>query len=108
MRRFLLAALALLALAGAWLLHRLNDRPSLEPWSGLWLASADPDAQGPHVSVTFLGVATLLVSDGETALLTDGFFSRPPKTSVFFGRIAPTPTRSPARCNAPASRSSRQ
>jgi len=91
MRRWLLAALALLALGAGWLLHGLNDHPSLEPYAGLWLASADPGAAGPHVSVTFLGVSTLLVSDGETAFMTDGFFTRPPKTSVFFGRIAPDP-----------------
>ncbi|MFC0452562.1 MBL fold metallo-hydrolase [Rhodococcus jostii] len=27
---------------------------------------------------TFLGVSTVLLSDGETAVMTDGFFSRPP------------------------------
>ncbi|WP_237737190.1 MBL fold metallo-hydrolase [Rhodococcus sp. 21391] len=27
---------------------------------------------------TFLGVSTILLSDGETSLMTDGFFSRPP------------------------------
>ncbi len=29
------------------------------------------------VTATFLGTATLLFDDGETALMTDGFFSRP-------------------------------
>ncbi len=41
------------------------------------------------MSVTFLGVATLLVDDGETQLLTDGFFSRPGLASVGLRRIAP-------------------
>jgi L-ascorbate metabolism protein UlaG (beta-lactamase superfamily) len=93
MRRLLLAALALLVLATGWLVYRSNDHPSLEPWAGALLTSADASAAGPHVSVTFLGVATLLISDGETALLSDGFFSRPSKASVFFGRIAPDPER---------------
>lgn len=35
-----------------------------------------PEATGTF-GATFLGVATLLLDDGETALLTDGFFSRP-------------------------------
>ena len=35
-----------------------------------------PEAAGTF-GATFLGVATLLLDDGETALLTDGFFSRP-------------------------------
>lgn len=41
------------------------------------------------MSVTFLGVATLLVDDGGTALLTDGFFSRPSLARVALRRIAP-------------------
>lgn len=86
-----LALLALLALGAGWLAYRLNDRPSLEPYAALWLESADGRAAGPHVSVTFFGVATLLVSDGETSIMTDGFFTRPPITSVLAGRIAPDP-----------------
>lgn len=39
--------------------------------------------------VTFLGVSTLLLDDGESALLTDGFFSRPSPGRVLFRRIAP-------------------
>ena len=91
MRRLLLAVLALLLLGAGWVAYSLNDRPSLEPYEGLWLESADESAAGPHVSVTFFGVATLLISDGETSIMTDGFFTRPPKTSVFLGRIAPDP-----------------
>ena len=91
MRRLLLAALALLVLAAGWLLYRLNDRPSLGPYEQLWLESADEAAPGSRVTVTFFGVATLLISDGETSIMTDGFFTRPPKASVFLGRIAPDP-----------------
>jgi L-ascorbate metabolism protein UlaG (beta-lactamase superfamily) len=39
--------------------------------------------------VTFLGVSTLLLDDGESAVLTDGFFSRPSLIAVGFRRIAP-------------------
>jgi L-ascorbate metabolism protein UlaG (beta-lactamase superfamily) len=93
MRRVLLALLVLLALGAGWLLYRLNDRPSLDPYASLWLASPAGAAAGPHVTVTFLGVTTLLISDGETSLMTDGFFTRPPKRSVFLGRIVPNPDR---------------
>ncbi len=41
------------------------------------------------LGVTFLGVATLLLDDGDTAILTDGFFSRPSLARVALGRIAP-------------------
>jgi L-ascorbate metabolism protein UlaG (beta-lactamase superfamily) len=44
---------------------------------------------GSPVSVTFLGVSTLLIDDGSTSLLTDGFFSRPSLPKVALGRLAP-------------------
>lgn len=47
-----------------------------------------PDAESP-VRVTFLGVSSLLVTAGDTAVLTDGFFSRPGLLSVGLGRLAP-------------------
>ena len=53
--------------------HRLLDVPDAGP--------ATP------VTVTFLGVATLLVTDGTSAVLTDGFFSRPSLARVGLGRI---------------------
>jgi L-ascorbate metabolism protein UlaG (beta-lactamase superfamily) len=47
-----------------------------------------PEA-GDGLAVTFLGVSTLLVDDGATALMTDGFFSRPSLLRTGLGRIAP-------------------
>ncbi len=70
---------------------RLRDfgRPSLESYADRFDV---PPADGP-ISVTFLGVATLLLDDGETQVLTDGFFSRPGMLSVGLRRIAPDPDR---------------
>src|SRR5262249_20190548 len=42
-----------------------------------------------QLRVTFLGTSTLLFDDGETALLTDGYFSRPGVWKVYFGKVAP-------------------
>jgi L-ascorbate metabolism protein UlaG (beta-lactamase superfamily) len=51
-----------------------------------------PEAdRGP--SVTFLGVTTLLLGDGTSAVMTDGFFSRPSLAAVGTRRIAPDPAR---------------
>ncbi|MEH1059021.1 MBL fold metallo-hydrolase [Micromonospora sp. CPCC 206171] len=47
-----------------------------------------PPAAGSFAAV-FLGVSTLLLDDGESAILTDGFFSRPSLLEVAFARIAP-------------------
>ncbi|HEU0191585.1 MAG TPA: MBL fold metallo-hydrolase [Mycobacterium sp.] len=51
---------------------------------------AEPDAP---LSVMFLGVSTLLVDDGSSALLTDGYFSRPSLARVALGKVAPSPAR---------------
>jgi L-ascorbate metabolism protein UlaG (beta-lactamase superfamily) len=45
------------------------------------------------IRVTFLGVATLLVDDGDTSLLTDGFFSRPGLWRVALRPLHPDPAR---------------
>ncbi|MDT5090781.1 MAG: hypothetical protein QOH60_144 [Mycobacterium sp.] len=49
--------------------------------------AADRDAA---LTVTWLGVATLLVSDGTSALMTDGFFSRPSLAAIAVKRIEPS------------------
>lgn len=46
----------------------------------------------PGVTATFLGVSTLVLSDGATTLIIDGFFSRPSLIDLA-GDIAPDPTR---------------
>ena len=51
-----------------------------------------PEAAGP-LGVTFLGVSTLLFDDGASAILFDGFFSRPSLLRVGLGRIAPDEAR---------------
>jgi L-ascorbate metabolism protein UlaG (beta-lactamase superfamily) len=50
----------------------------------------DVPVAGPgEPSVTFAGVSTLLLDDGESAVLTDGFFSRPSLLRVGLRAIAP-------------------
>ena len=39
--------------------------------------------------MTFLGVSTLLFDDGETAIMTDGFFTRPNAGDLFLRKISP-------------------
>jgi L-ascorbate metabolism protein UlaG (beta-lactamase superfamily) len=49
----------------------------------------DVPAAHDGLSVTFLGVASLLFDDGESAILTDGFFSRPSLVKVALRSVAP-------------------
>jgi L-ascorbate metabolism protein UlaG (beta-lactamase superfamily) len=54
------------------------------------LPEAGPQSQ---LGVTFMGVSSLLVDDGSSALLTDGFFSRPSMGKVLLGKLEPDPRR---------------
>lgn len=84
----LVAGLAvLLLLAGGWISWRITTRPSLEAYRSLALPQAP--AEPGKLRVTFLGVSSLLLDDGETAILTDGFFTRPPNLRVLFSRVEP-------------------
>ena len=66
-------------------------RPDLTPYHQLF--EMFPASEDAPLGVTFLGVSTLLLDDGTSAILTDGFFSRPPMGRVLLGRIAPDPDR---------------
>ena len=52
-----------------------------------------PAAAGASVTVTWAGVTTLLVDDGESAVMTDGFFSRPSLAAVGLRRLTPSSPR---------------
>ena len=71
------------------------SRPNLSAYETYYLPPGpepvpDAEAAASSVTVTWLGVSTLLIDDGETALMTDGFFSRPSLVSgIFGGKIAP-------------------
>ncbi|MGH3534573.1 MAG: MBL fold metallo-hydrolase, partial [Pseudonocardiaceae bacterium] len=45
------------------------------------------------LTVTWLGVSTLLLDDGSSALMTDGYFSRPSLTRVALGKVSPSAAR---------------
>ena len=62
-----------------------RDRPGLygKPWQAPVLAS---EATAGSVTVTWLGVSTLLFDDGDTQILIDGFFSRPSLADIIFDR----------------------
>jgi L-ascorbate metabolism protein UlaG (beta-lactamase superfamily) len=52
--------------------------------------AAKPDAP---LTVTWLGVSTLLLDDGSSTLMTDGYFSRPSLARVALGKVSPSAAR---------------
>lgn len=63
-------------------------RPDLAPYARYFDAPS-AIAQSP-VAVTWAGVSTLLIDDGTSAVLTDGFFSRPALPHVVLGKLSPS------------------
>ena len=84
LRRTLIAVTAtvvVLSVAVAWL---WRSRESLDAINWPQYPSIAPTLDA--VTVTWLGVSTLLFDDGETQILIDGFFSRPSITDMLFRR----------------------
>lgn len=66
-------------------------RPDLADYAGYFDApSARTDAP---LAVTWAGVTTILIDDGESALMTDGFFSRPSLAEVGLRQLKPSEPR---------------
>lgn len=79
-----IALLGLTVLTVAWFF----TRPGMAD-VGIPYAATTP-ATGSGVTVKWFGVTTLLIDDGETQIMTDGFFSRPGLLDILMKRpIAP-------------------
>ena len=86
------SAILLLLTGGAasYVYYGLSQRPDINAYNSFkTFSKAGRDAE---LRTTFLGVSTLLFEDGETAILMDGFFTRPGPRQVFLEKIAPDET----------------
>lgn len=66
-------------------------RPDLAVYADRFNVPAASD--DTPLSATWMGVATLLLDDGSSALMTDGYFSRPRLAQVAAGKVAPSAAR---------------
>jgi len=84
-KRAAAAVIIVAAVIGLTAVLLWQDRPSLAAidWPAPAIASA---ANSNVVTVTWLGVTTLLFDDGETQILIDGFFSRPSLADILLLR----------------------
>lgn len=71
------------------MLYLFRPSPDLTSYRN-YFAPTLPEGTIPEgkVKVTYWGVSSLLLNDGETQVLIDGFVTRPPMRKVFFGSIA--------------------
>jgi len=86
MPMYALAMLVLVVAGTACGLLPGHRSSSMEGHAPMVLPVASP---GAPIRVRFAGVSTLLFDDGETAWMTDGFFTRPGKLQTLAGRIGP-------------------
>ncbi|WP_300525958.1 MBL fold metallo-hydrolase [Alcanivorax sp.] len=84
--RWMIGALLIAAIA---ITVSFQLAPSRDHWP---VAETQPPAQPGEVTLTFLGTSTVLISDGTTHLLTDGYFSRV-SIPELFGLIEPNQER---------------
>lgn len=66
-------------------------RPNLADYAGYFDAPAA--SNGAPLTVTWAGVTTLLIDDGQSAIMTDGFFSRPGLAEVGLRALSPSAPR---------------
>src|SRR4051812_34418470 len=70
----------------------IKQSPSIDAYKnqiGLPPTPEQSNQSKTRLRVTFLGTTSLLFDDGETAWMTDGFFSRPGVFNMVFGSVSP-------------------
>ena len=81
-RRAAISVAAVLVVASVIIAALWSDRPALSEID--WQPYPEYESRPDAVTVTWLGVTTLLFDDGNTQVLIDGFFSRPSIADIVF------------------------
>ena len=81
-RRGAIGVAALLVIVSVIVAALWSDRPALSEID--WQPYPEYESRPGAVTVTWLGVTTLLFDDGDTQVLIDGFFSRPSVADIVF------------------------
>jgi L-ascorbate metabolism protein UlaG (beta-lactamase superfamily) len=89
LKKISFVAIAFLAVVTLWITYQLNSRSSLEPYSQYFVSNAQTIDYSKQLSAQYFGNATVLISDGETSIMTDGFFTRPNLFTMMLGKMQP-------------------
>ena len=90
--RWLIGSLITLLIIVCVVTIAFQVRPTTEDWPS-YAAQPSNRANQPSLTITWLGTSTLLISDGTTTLLTDGYFSRVSKLDVVTRSLSPNVAR---------------
>lgn len=80
--------IGMIAIAAICLSFLLNFRPHT-PQLEDYRFHSDLDSNTGSLNVQFIGNTNILITDGKTSILTDGFFTRPSIRNVLWGEIEP-------------------
>lgn len=86
--KIILSVLAVILVGAAIFLYiQLKASGDINDYKAYYRDDTGKPANG-SIKVTFLGTATMLIDDGETQLLTDGFLTRPSITRVLASKVS--------------------
>ena len=88
LKRILLLLLLLAAIVAAIFFYSINNFVEVKAYKS-WEVSPAVNVSDSAVTLQFVGVSTVVISDDSTTLMTDGFFSRPAAMDLIFGEVEP-------------------
>jgi L-ascorbate metabolism protein UlaG (beta-lactamase superfamily) len=74
-------------LASGLLYKKVKDRPDLKTYSDIFRNTGDLTTNEDSIKVNFFGTTSMLISDGTTNLMIDGFVTRPSKFNILFTKL---------------------
>ncbi len=78
-------------LASGLFYKKFKDIPDLKSYSNLFRKPGDLTTNQDSIKVNFLGTTSMLISDGTTNLMIDGFVSRPSTANILFSKLKTDP-----------------
>lgn len=87
-KRIAIGLFVLVLLALGLFYYSITKHVGIGKYKTWYLKPTEEPSEG-SVSVQFVGVSTLLISDGVSTFLTDGFFTRPKAIPMLFGEVEP-------------------
>jgi len=85
-KKILIAIVVLLVVAAGYIYSRTDPSGDIDKYQSYFVDDGNRPSDG-RVRVTFFGVSTLLIDDGQTQILIDGFFSRYPMATILASEI---------------------
>lgn len=78
-------------LAGGLIYKKSKDTPDLKCYSHIFRKTGDQTTNQDSIKVNFFGTTSMLISDGTTNLMIDGFVTRPSKFQILFSKLKTDP-----------------